>query len=72
MSVEGWKAVREQVELIATEVVEQERSWDVIYGIHQKGLLTEDQVAQLRVCFESSFYVSFSFSHIWDLETRFQ
>lgn len=48
MSVEGWKAVREQVELIATEVVKQQRTRDVIYGLHQKGLLTEAQVAQLK------------------------
>lgn len=49
MSVEGWKAVRDQVELIATEVVNQQRTRDVIFGLHERGLLTDAQVTHLKV-----------------------
>lgn len=49
MSGTEWRAVKEQVEVIATEVVEWDRTWDVIYSLHQRELLTQGHVAHLRV-----------------------
>ena len=47
---EEWKAVKEQVELIATEVVEWNRTKDVIYSLQQQNLLTPANVGHLMVC----------------------
>ncbi|XP_063888732.1 uncharacterized protein LOC135115726 isoform X3 [Scylla paramamosain] len=47
MSGEEWKAVKEQVEAIATEVVAWGRTTDVIYSLLQQKLLTEANMAHL-------------------------
>ncbi|KAG0718462.1 Caspase-9 [Chionoecetes opilio] len=48
MSGGEWRGVLERVEEIATEVVEWDRTWDVIYSLHQRVLLTQTHVARLR------------------------
>ncbi|XP_045105928.1 cell death protein 3-like isoform X1 [Portunus trituberculatus] len=47
MSGEEWKAVREQVEIIATEVVGWKRTRDVIHSLCQRSVLTEADMDHL-------------------------
>ena len=49
MSGEEWNAVREQVEVIATEVVDWERTTDVIYSLRRRQVLSEADMDHLMV-----------------------
>lgn len=49
MSAEEWKAVKEQVEVIAEEVVAFDRTDDVLVSLKQRMLLTEADMTRLLV-----------------------